>query len=138
MNITPEYSRIAIEIVDRSRDQGRPSERGYLEVGHRGGDSDRFFLWVWRGGKIETHRDPDLSDNWEEEYQGWLNEPGSIVHEHVWNEEELENLYRGRYDADTGHLSVLIPLKWEHREVPNSLLSALYKKFPGVNKVFVF
>lgn len=84
------------------------------------------YLWVLYKGKIltaiETTEKPTHRRNF-----GLYNED--------WNE-----AFYGRYESDTGNLSVSMPQdpKFYYRDIPESLLNKLYEIFPGIKEVHKF
>lgn len=63
-------------------------------------------------------------------YDGELNthENFDDYHEEVWPD-VWENCYRGRFDG-LDWISIFIPIQFQHRDLPSSLLGALKNKFP--------
>lgn len=130
MNLTQEYSRISTEFHDY-RDYEDPDDKAehYFEIGH--GMGPAYVVWAWIDGRIETSRlieiDEDSGMAIDDETHGTL-----------WGHRVTDLTYKGRFEPETGKLSIVIPDRWKHRhKVPDIVLSALERKFHP-KEVFLF
>ena len=92
----------------------------YTDIGHYG-ENDNYqiepnYMWIYHGGNIII-----------EEETG--DEP---IHHNAFPNIDLEKIYSGRFETDTGRLSIIKPLKGTYifKEIPSLLIRKLYKKFP--------
>lgn len=90
--------------------------KNYVDIGHLN-DS---ILWVWRKGKIET-----------------ASSANGRTHEKVWGVGCMNN-YRGRFDPETGQISITPPFKLRNRATPTWLLDALEREFGTGNENWEF
>ena len=50
----------------------------------------------------------------------------------------MENFYKGRYEPDSGSLSISTPWQNRGRPIPNIVMKSLYIKFPHITKVYKY
>lgn len=110
-----------------------PSGVSWLHVGHGYGDVDRkqkphYYIWVFADRKIE------VKGPFRESYIDNTN----LAHSNLWSEGGYEDTYRGRYDANQKIISVTKPYAFRFREVPESLVDLLEKKFPEAEHIYVY
>ncbi len=115
MILTKEYSRVAAIYDKENRSPGHGT---YYDIGH---GEKGYLLWIWLGGEIVTSHvaEGDGSDD-------------ELYHDILWPNVS-SSAFAGRFEVDTGELSVVVPLRWQHRPVPESLLDALERKFQPKN-----
>ena len=90
----------------------------YMDGGHGTPNS---FLWLYRNGALEVHK------------------TGSRTHEKLWGRKAMD-YWRGRYDDQTGEVSVAKPAKYlmSQRGPPQYLIDALEAEFGGDIKIYGF
>jgi hypothetical protein len=125
MLLTRAYSRVGVGEPKRQLDYG--------EIGHGFWDpnAETFYsfgkgstLWVWQGGSFLK--------------ESAMNEKGHIVsHTGIWGT-QVERFFRGRYDANTGEISMIVPERMRFRDVPSALIRDLDHEFPGHGKIHTF
>ena len=84
--------------------------KNYVDIGHLN-DS---ILWLWARGKIDTAS----SKNWR-------------THAKVWGDDLVMKSWRGRYEPETGRVSVSPPFSQRHKDAPQWLIDALEEEFGG-------
>ena len=102
----------------------------YYDIGHsgEGGREDlaKNYMWIYNNGRVEVVEETE--DN--------------PVHNTAFPNINIEKIYSGRYEPDTGNLSIIIPYSFKiqrmRREVPNMVLRALRSVFPNIKQVHVF
>lgn len=107
----------------RTEEQRDQSAETYFNMGH-GDDADErgktsHVVWVLMSGDIETA-------------------PGDSTHGAQWGHDYCDTTWKGRYEGDTGRLSVVIPCGAKSKLVPSSLLDKLEQQFGYVSEVHVF
>ncbi|KKN07039.1 hypothetical protein LCGC14_1071180 [marine sediment metagenome] len=105
-----------------------PHEDGtyYYDLGHTDHANKPIepnFMWVYQGGRVLV-----------EEIMSYE------THEEIFGDMDYDNIYLGRYESDTGELSIRPPLVLvsRFRSTPSFLMDELRRKFPGITKVYVF
>ena len=101
----------------------------YISIGHPNTqESKEIYLWIYANGKFESIR----------------NNPG-IVSTHVdrwpWMDDVTgtKNGFRGRFDPETGIVSVLKEGKINrNRTIPDFLIGKLKEAYPTLKKIYVF
>jgi hypothetical protein len=119
MKLTQEYSRVAAIFDKENR---HPGYGDYYDIGHSP-ERGKYLVWIWMGGEVETSRVFDYFGS---------NVGDKTAHEDLWPE-HYEKSFSGRFEVDTGELSVVTPYRWQHRPVPESILEALERKFHPKN-----
>jgi hypothetical protein len=90
----------------------------YFDIGHGPlGIKRSYYIWAWIKGQLDV-KGPYTS-HWGE----------SPDHVDIWGEESMYSAYRGRYDELTGEVSVVVPDRWQHRDIPDALTSRLEQQF---------
>lgn len=91
----------------------------YLDIGHD--DEIQSFVWAYVNGDIEA-------------------EPvgPKTTHDHMWNGNLLQKTYSGRYEPDSGKVSVVTPIDKRHQSIPGVVMDALKFKFPNLKRVITF
>lgn len=119
-------------IISEPEMEERPMR--YTEIGHEGynrGYDKENIMWVYINGRIETCEEScDFPTHGEAFYENF-------------GEEEIEDrFYTGRYEPDTGNLSIYIPISQRtyraRKEVPSFLLRKLRSKFPNIQNIYIF
>lgn len=126
------YSRRQSAIEDhRGRvsdpDEWNEEDVHYFNIGHGDfnedvGEESGYYVWAWVDGGLDV-RGPYGGPHGDE----------SATHGTLWGHNQTDLTYKGRYDEGTGEVSVVVPSRWEHREVPSSLISRLEQRFKPTN-----
>lgn len=100
----------------------------YFAIGHGDWhDNDEEFpaylVWVFHAGRILKSKTSTDGD------------PGT--HGTNWGHDLCDTKYKGRYELNTGRISVVRPCSQQKEPVPSQLMRALYNEFT-VKEVFVF
>lgn len=106
---------------------GDKEKMTYLDIGHdEGYTHPDNILWVYRGGSILTEIETDQHPN----HESAFNIPPKL----------LDILYKGRYEKDTGRISIAKPKEGilANRDIPGSLINSLYKTFPNITEDYRF
>lgn len=106
----------------------RTTERtieSYLDIGHYG-FSD-YFVWIISKGRLH------VSDR---KRKGCHEGHGSIFSE-FFNDMD-DTRFCGRFEVETGLLSICKPWAKRHEEVPEFVTSRLFQKFENISKVYEF
>ena len=109
--------------------QGVIEKPNYLEIGHADRDDSSLadepnYMWVYYGGNIISK--PETED-----------EPG---HMDAFPNISFGRLYYGRYETNTGRLSLQLPVQGvgKYRDVPMLLINKLYGEFPHITEIITF
>jgi hypothetical protein len=123
MNFTPDYTRVALSIDP-------PFDTDYYSIGH--GDRKGFngyFLWLYQDGTIKVSESQE--NNAEDSNL-------RLRHTDLWSARDMVQSYHGRYDPGKKVISLISPIRSQHREIPNILISQLQQKFPEALKIVRF
>ena len=119
--------RIAQKVTEYSIPDGLTPHRdpdAYFSIGHGDfndeGDISRYVVWVFSNGKILTSEDQDKT------------------HGTAWGHHLCDMCYKGRYEPETGRLSIVKPERQKFRDVPNVLWRALRSEFDNITDVHIF
>ena len=63
---------------------------------------------------------------------------GGGTHGSLWGHEQCDKTFKGRYEPQTGRLSIVKPCGSEHRPVPDVILNALNNKFKNIQEIVEF
>ena len=117
---------------DEGSEYGNPRNKQaaeYFSIGH--GDPDEktglspdFVIWAFLNGKIEKSKKLRSGD------------PGS--HGTLWGHDVTNRVYKGRYEPQTGRLTIVKPPHAEYRDVPASVIDKLYRAFPKIEEIYEF
>lgn len=112
----------------------------YFSIGHGDFDEEvgfepKYVVWAYLDGRIE-HGPEGYGDGVIQESEEDL--PGGGTHGALWGHEVTTRTYKGRYEPETGRLSIVKPKEREFYDVPDIVMRALYDKFPNITKVVVF
>ncbi len=104
----------------------------YFSVGHGDFDEEagfepKYIVWAYIGGRIEVGA----------ESSGDGIEDGG-THGALWGHDITNRTYKGRYEPETGKLSIVKPAGKEHYHIPDVVMQALYNKFANITKVIEF
>jgi len=113
--------KIAQEVIES------PQDVTYLDIGHSKADEFKLpnIIWAFLKGNLEL-----------------VEESSDAPGHHEAFGDRLDNYrdYTGRYESDTGRLSINTPynIMGQTNQVPNILMRRLYQQFPDTKKVYVF
>jgi hypothetical protein len=117
----------------------------YFGVGHgdfdeETGESSTYVVWVLLGGEIETSGVMGEEDSLDEEKsEAWGFEGPGGTHGSIWGHDTANSTYKGRYEPDTGKITVVRPdTSAGHRPVPDHVWRALEERFNRISDVLVF
>ena len=96
--------------------------RNYLDVGHR---DHPYQLWLYHDGKFSKSKEfPAGSRTGHSEY--YIQDRGVR-----WG----DNTWAGRYETDTGIISIAKPWFRKNEEVPSVIIDKLFKAFPKISSI---
>lgn len=103
----------------------------YFSIGHGDFDDEsglepKYIVWTYLDGRIKTSK----------KYQGGEKPKSVGTHGILWGHDRVNLTYKGRYEPQTGRLSVVVPQKGQ--QIPSWLMDALQQKFKYITKVFEF
>jgi hypothetical protein len=112
----------------------------YFGIGHGDfneelGSAPSYQVWAYLGGKIQTGpiaRGDVLELDEEDD-----NFPYAGTHGSLWGD-VTKYTYRGRYEPDTGRLSIVKPENREQEDVPSRVMLALRNSFNHISEVHIF
>jgi hypothetical protein len=136
MLLTPRYSIVSAPIKDYtdfayadSDDDDDRAEHPYLSVGHgdfseEHGYDPRFVVWAIINGRLQASE---------------VTEPGiGITHGSIWGHDVTDRDYKGRYEPQTGRLTIVKPQRLRFREIPDVIMRQLESKFKNITEIRVF
>ncbi len=103
----------------------------YFSIGHgdyneEHGFEPNYIVWAYINGKIEVGP------------EGTIDQSGG-THGRLWGHDVTNRTYKGRYEPQTGRLSIVKPEGTaQYRDVPVRLMSDLRHKFENISEVFTF
>ena len=108
------------EIIEKSKD------KTYLDIGHGRSFRNRSFkkpnqIWIYSNGQVLT-----------------VEEEENTTHNAFDYQSNILASYSGRYEPDTGRLSIVPSDKANFNRIPESVLLALKQKFRYIEKVYIF
>lgn len=113
---------------------GEESDAQYFAIGH--GDFDEqsgthpgYIVWVYLYGNIET------SDIITVDEEG--NPINDKTHGVLWGHDVTDKTYKGRYEPDTGRLSIVCPSQSQNT-APQWLIDKLFEKFDYISDITEF
>jgi len=111
----------------------------YFSIGHgdfdeESGDAPNYIVWALINGSIRTG---PLSGG-EGNYDDIDNPLSSSTHGTLWGHDVTDRAYKGRYEPDTGRLSIVKPSNRTMYDIPQSLYDLLNEKFGFVGRITVF
>jgi hypothetical protein len=121
----------------------------YFNVGHgefneKTGFEPIYYVWAIKNNRVEAagpfassdriQNDPKMEDR---VYRGEVYD-SETTHAREWGYQNIDKMFRGRYEPETGNLTIIKTETFQYRDVPFSVLNMLYRKFKGIKKVLVF
>ena len=130
-------------ILDLSRDTNSKDEdkqfevaKTYFGLGHgdyieKEGVNPDFQIWILLNGMIEKSEVFVV-----DEETG--SAPNEKSHNMIWGREKEAISYKGRYEIQTGRLSVVKPDRQRFRNIPDVVMSKIKDAFPRAKEIVVF
>lgn len=112
----------------------------YFDIGHGDyneevGFEPKYIVWAYIGGRIEVGPE-GYGDGVIQESDADL--PGGGTHGSLWGHGTTNRTYKGRYEPETGRLSIVSPAHKQYSSIPSVVMQALYDKFSYITKVVKF
>lgn len=95
--------------------------RGYTDIGHKGSKSH---LWIYTNGIFKN------------KVVGWYGAHGDSFEE--LGDIDWGRVWSGRYEPETGKLSIVTPYSQTYREPPSRLMRYLDKAYPNAKDIHIF
>jgi len=116
------------------------SAESYFSVGHgdfheESGTEPTFIVWVLIGGKVHFSQPVEVDSEGRHRVRG-RGHHFSPTHGSLWGHDVCSPEFKGRYEPETGRLSVVIPKGQGHRF--NYAMKMLNRTFHHITKVSVF
>lgn len=143
MLLTIQYSVVSAPIKDytdwkpdEESEEGWEEEDPYFSVGHgdfseEHGYMPSFIVWAIVGGQLKVSEPIDP----EEEGDAF---GGGLTHGSLWSHDVTDRDYKGRYEPQTGRLTIVKPERLRYREIPNVIMQKLESKFKNITEIRVF
>ena len=139
MQLTLEYSVISALIKDYTNfnfEESDEEEDPYFSVGHgdyseEHGYMPAFVVWAMIGGRLEVSEPIDPEEEGE-------NFEGGETHGSLWGHNVTDRDYKGRYEPESGRLTVVKPERFRQREIPDIIMKKLESKFKNITEIRVF
>lgn len=119
--------------LSRNDDEQSAAAETYFSIGHgdfneESGYEPKYLSWVYLNGQVRISKtsDPNGTDDC------------LTTHGILWGHDVCNESFKGRYEPQTGQISIVIPDRLKFRDVPNGVMADLYRKFPNISKVTVF
>lgn len=128
----------------------------YFGIGHgdyseETGIEPLYVVWAWIGGEVDVSgvqvpegmEEEDINERWPEgvpDFGFGIDESGGNTHGSLWGHHVTSETYKGRYEPETGRLTVVKPSRAvaQYRDVPETIMAELHRTFGNVSKVYVF
>jgi len=112
----------------------------YFSIGHGDYDEEvgfepKYIVWAYIGGRIEVGPE-GYGEGVIQESDEDL--PHGGTHGGLWGHDVTGRTYKGRYEPETGRLSIVKPPGKEYYSIPDVVMQALYHKFKNITKVVEF
>lgn len=114
-------------------------ELEYFSIGHGDYDEEvgfepKYIVWAYLYGRIK-HGPESYGEGVIQESDEEL---PSSTHGTLWGHGVTDKTYKGRYEPETGRLSIVKPSGTEQEPVPGRVMRALYQTFSRITEVFEF
>ena len=126
----------------------------YFSVGHGDyseevGFEPLYLVWAWIGGKVRTSgvmvsegmEDEDVEERWPDGVPDFGFGLDDVeTHGSLWGHDVTDETYKGRYEPETGRLTVVKPSRVmaQQRDVPELIMGNLHRTFGNISKTYVF
>ncbi len=87
-------------------------------------DPPKDIIWVWMGDMVD--------------YREMYDEDTDKTHGMIWGHDFADKTYKGRYEPDTGRLSIVKPREKRFRPVPSVVMRELESVFPNISDISIF
>ena len=110
--------------------------RKYFSIGHGdfneefGGEPD-FLVWILLDGRIQKSNVFKINPE-----TGETDGEGGETHNRLWGKLQDFN-YKGRYEPQTGRLTVVKPAQQRFREIPNEVINRIQSAFPKAKQIII-
>ena len=106
----------------------RDDAERYFGIGHGDYNEDigyepNYIVWVWLYGDVLTGPKSQMRDEDVDNYEA------GGTHGSLWGHENTERTYKGRYEPQTGRLSIVKPEHKEYHPIPTIVMDRLHEKF---------
>jgi hypothetical protein len=136
MLLTIQYSIVSTPIkdyTDLNWDEMGDQEDPYFSVGHgdfseEHGYIPAFVAWIIINGRLQVS---EVTDN--EEGIG-----GGETHGMLWGHNVADKNYKGRYEPQTGRLTIVKPERLQYRDIPDIIMNQLESKFKNITEIRMF
>ena len=117
-------------------EDSRSDAEAYFGIGHgdysdEHGYEPNYVVWAYLDSGVEVGPevkvDPETGEG-----------ETSSTHGTQWGHHLTDKTYKGRYEPQTGRLSIVKPHRYRNQNIPSTVMRDLYKKFGPKLKVSVF
>lgn len=147
------YRALAVVAAAVEHDEEAKAEE-YFSIGHGDyseevGFEPLYVVWAWIGGKVRTSgvmvpegmEDEDVEERWPDGVPDFGFGPDDVgTHGSLWGHDVTDETYKGRYEPETGRLTVVKPdrVMAQKRDVPEIIMGSLHRTFGNIGKTYVF
>jgi hypothetical protein len=136
MLLTRQYSVVSAYIKDYTDfNHGDPGEGEdpYFSVGHgdfseEHGYMPAFVVWAIINGRLQVSEVTDPEED----------ESGGGTHGSLWGHDVTDRNYKGRYEPQTGRLTIVKPERLRFRDVPDVIMRQLESEFKNITEIRMF
>lgn len=120
----------------------------YFSIGHGDfsdefGEEPVFYVWAYLGG-VDSYGPYVPRDRLEYDSEAqqkvedgeWYEDDGT--HGMIWGHETTDKTYKGRYEPETGRISIVVPDRMKFRDIPTKVMNDLMTHFDNIKDVQVF
>lgn len=121
---------------DVEEDEAFNKAEQYFAIGHgdfneETGIQSSFQVWVFLNGEIQTSDVIKINKR-------TGNPVGGGTHGSLWGHDACNRTYKGRYEVETGILSIVKPCGKEKFPIPQFVQDALHEAFPYITRIAEF
>ena len=135
MQLTQQYSVVSALMRDYTNykeDDGGEGEHPYFSVGNgdyseEHGHKLAYVMWAIIGGQLEVAQPIDPEE-----------EGIFTSHNWMWGRAITDRDYKGRYEPQTGRLTIVKPEQSRYRDIPDIIMQKLESKFKNITEIRVF
>jgi hypothetical protein len=127
-----------IKICQSNEESDFSEAEHYFSIGHgdfneQVGFAPDYIVWAYINGDIQTGQ---LGTG--DQFGNEMDSVSGGTHGSLWGHEITSKTYKGRYEPDTGRLSIVKPAGHQYRAIPSVVMDALYNKFDNIVEVIEF
>jgi len=113
-----------LEVVETEdeEDAAQKNAELYFSIGH-GDDDPDYVVWAYIDGKIQIAEPED---------------GGDVTHGSVWGHSVTDRSFKGRYEKNTGRLSIVKPERLRFYGTPTVVMQAIHRAFDYITDVHEF